>query len=232
MNSLLEQPVKLPLGRREVPLIPKNRQLTTCLLVGALLTVAGCRTSQKIARTDQQMESEIQAKLAAENTLQGKDIGVSVAGGVATLSGTVDNDDMRTLAGTDAGSIAGVKTVVNDLTSASAQTAACTPPPKPVRAHLHAHKRYAKKPEVMTAFEQAPPPPPDVAPEPPPVPPAPIRPIMVRPAPVVVIAPRPVIIPRPMVYAYAPVGICCRPVPWVRPIAPLRPPVRVFVRPY
>jgi hypothetical protein len=211
----------------------KPKQLTTFLLAGALLAIAGCKTAQKAALTDQQMESAIQSKLAAENSLQGKDIGVSVAGGVATLNGTVDNDDMRTLAATDAGSVAGVKTVVNDLMSASAQAAACAPPPKPVRAHLHAHKRYAKKPEVMTAYEQAPPPPPDVAPAPMQVPPAPIRPIVVRPAPVVIVAPRPILVPRPMIYAYAPpVGICCRPVPWVRPIAPLRPPVRVFVRPY
>jgi BON domain len=209
----------------------KPRQLTTFLLASMLLTIAGCKTSQKVARTDQQMESDIQSKLAAENTLQGKDIGVAVAGGVATLNGTVDNDDMRALAGTDAGSVAGVKTVVNDLTSASAQAAACVPPPRAVRAHLHVHKRYAKKPAVMSSYEeQAPPPPPDVAP----LPPAPVRQILARPAPVAVIAPPPpIFIPRPRIYAYAyGPGICCRPVPWVRPIVPVRPPVRVYVRPY
>ena len=207
----------------------KPIQLTTFLLAGMLLAVAGCKTSQKMARTDQQMESDIQSKLAAENTLQGKDIGVAVAGGVATLNGTVDNDDMRALAGTDAGSVAGVRTVVNDLTSASAQAAACTPPPRAVRAHLHARKRYAKKPAVMSSYEEAPPPPPDVAP----LSPAPVRPILARPAPVAIVAPPPMFIPRPRVYAYAYApGICCRPVPWVRPIVPVRPPVRVYVRPY
>jgi hypothetical protein len=210
---------------REVLLMQKSRQLTTVLLASMLLAVAGCKTSQKVERTDQQMEGDIQSKLAAENTLQGKNIGVAVAGGVATLSGTIDNDDMRALAGTDAGSVAGVKTVVNDLTSSSAQAAACASPPKIVRAHLHAHKRYGKKPVEMISYGQAPPPPPDVAP---------LLPVMARPAPVAVIAPPPpMFLPRPRIYTYAHApGICCRPVPWVRPIVPVRRPARIYVRPY
>ena len=49
-------------------------------------------------RNDQQIGSDIQAKIAAESALTGQNIQVNVANGVATLNGKVDNDASRALA--------------------------------------------------------------------------------------------------------------------------------------
>ncbi len=66
-------------------------------------------------RSDQQIGSDIQAKIGAESALNGQNIQVSVANGVATLDGKVDNDASRALAAADSASIDGVRTVVNNL---------------------------------------------------------------------------------------------------------------------
>lgn len=77
--------------------------------------IAGCKSSQPTARTDQQVSTDIQAKIQGESALSGQNIQVTVANGVATLSGSVTDEASRSLAGNDSGTIAGVKTVVNNL---------------------------------------------------------------------------------------------------------------------
>ena len=106
-------------------------------------------------RGDQQIGSDIQAKITAESALSGQNIQVAVANGVATLTGKVENDASRSLAAADSASVDGVRTVVNNLVVAPPRAAKVTPP-KPE----HRHKEIA---------EAAPPPPPP----PPPSPPAP-----------------------------------------------------------
>jgi hypothetical protein len=166
-------------------------KLTTLMLASILLTATGCKQTQHAApaRTDQQIASDIQAKLASENTLQGQNIHPAVVNRVATLSGIVSNNDVRTLAGSDAGSIDGVKTVVNDLVLPSDQAELCTP--APVRVH-HAI-RHTKRQPVMTT---------SVAEPLPPAPPLPARPMFVRPVPVVVVPPPPAFYPGPGIYPY------------------------------
>jgi hypothetical protein len=110
-------------------------------------------------RNDQQIGSDVQAKITAESALSGQNIQVAFVNGVATLTGKVDNDASRALAAADSASVDGVRTVVNNLVVAPPRVAKVTPPPKPVRRH----KEIA---------EAAPPPPPP-APPPPPPPPAP-----------------------------------------------------------
>jgi uncharacterized protein YcfJ len=109
-------------------------------------------------RGDQQVGSDIQAKISGESALSGQNIQVSFVNGVATLTGKVDNDASRALAAADSASVDGVRTVVNNLVVSPPRVARVTPPPKPVRRHK----------EVA---EAAPPPPPS-APPPPPPPPA------------------------------------------------------------
>jgi hypothetical protein len=166
-------------------------KLTTLMLASILLTVTGCKQTQHAAsvRTDQQIASDIQAKLVSESTLRGQNIHPAVANRVATLSGIVSNNDVRTLAGSDAGSIDGVKTVVNDLVLPSDQAELCTP--APVRVH-HAIRHTRRQP-VMTA---------SVAEPLPPAPPPPARPMFARPVPVVVVPPPPVFYPGPGIYPY------------------------------
>ena len=192
-------------------------KLTTLMLAGMLLTVAGCKRSQNTpsARTDQQITDDIQAKLAAESTLQGQSINPVVAKGVATLNGTVSTYDARTLAGSDAGSIDGIRTVINDLVVPSDQAALCNPAP-PVR--VHHHIRHISRPHYMATS----------APEPlPPAPPSPpvVRTVIVRPVPVIVGPPPPVYLAGPRFYPYRRVWGWRR--PWVRPGPPV-----VYARPY
>jgi hypothetical protein len=99
-------------------------------------------------RDDQQIGSDIQAKITGESALTGQNIQVSVANGVATLNGKVDNDASRALAAADSGSVDGVRTVINNLVVAPVRAAKPEPPPKPVRRHK------------QVVAENAPPPPP------------------------------------------------------------------------
>jgi len=64
---------------------------------------------------DTKISSEIQSKFSQDSGLGSKQLAVKAEGGVVTLSGTVDNDAQRDAAGKQAASVAGVKTVINNL---------------------------------------------------------------------------------------------------------------------
>jgi len=93
------------------------------LLAVVVGLAAGCKMKQASAPNDQQMASDIQAKIKGESALAQQNIQVSVVNGVATLNGTVSDEASRSLAGNDSGTISGVKTVINNLTVQSAATA-------------------------------------------------------------------------------------------------------------
>src|SRR5258708_30432604 len=110
-----------------------RRTVPMAVLTGFLVLGSGCKNPSQPAeqpapaaqqaeqpapppaRDDQQIGSDIQAKIAAESALTGQNIQVTVANGVATLNGKVDNDASRALAAADSGSVDGVKTVINNL---------------------------------------------------------------------------------------------------------------------
>src|ERR1700733_14593590 len=131
------------------------------------------------ARDDQQIGSDIQAKITGESALTGQNIQVTVANGVATLNGKVDNDASRALAAADSASVDGVRTVVNNLVVAPVRAAKPAPAPR-------------KKKEVVQAPPPPPPPPAQpapppeqvqvVPPPPPPPPPAPVAKTVTLPA--------------------------------------------------
>jgi hypothetical protein len=79
---------------------------------------------------DAKVTSEIQSKFTQDSGLSSKQLNVQASGGVVTLSGTVDNDTQRDAAGRQAASVAGVKTVINNLQVGTApmSAAASTPP--------------------------------------------------------------------------------------------------------
>jgi hypothetical protein len=86
------------------------------LIIGFLLAVilgigVGCAKKPD----DTKISSEIQNKFSQDSGLGSKQLAVKAEGGVVTLSGTVDNDAQREAAGKQAASIAGVKTVINNL---------------------------------------------------------------------------------------------------------------------
>lgn len=150
----------------------------------------GCRNQATPPRTDQQIASDIQARINGEGALAGQNIQVAVSNGVATLNGTVPNDASRALAGNDSGSIAGVKTVVNNLTVQPPAEAAAAPPPQPARSEPSEQKSLRSRDrerERDSDHQQYQPPPPQPRPEyqpqqqaqnmaPPPPPPQPAAP--------------------------------------------------------
>jgi BON domain len=117
--------------------------------------------------------NDVQARISAESALNDQNIQVAVANGIATLSGTANDEASRALAGNDAGSVDGVKTVVNNLTVEAPKQAAA-----PVVAAPAAEKKRKHREEKQVA-EAAPPPAPVPAPEP-----APPTPALPAPAPV------------------------------------------------
>ena len=119
----------------------KNSPLIVSLFAIILGLGLGCAKKPD----DAKISSEIQGKFSQDSGLGAKQLSVKAEGGTVTLSGTVDNDVQREAAGKQAASIAGVKTVINNLEvsnvgkpSAVAEVAppAATPPAAsaPVRA--------------------------------------------------------------------------------------------------
>jgi BON domain len=147
-----------------------SRRAAAALLAGMMMA-AGCSSKptaeQPAPRADQQVASDVESKLIAESALNGQDIQVAVNDGVVTLSGTTSDNASRALAGNDAGSIAGVRTVVNNLTVAPAA------PPQVAATHVAPPKPKAepapRKPRQVAEAAPAPVPPPPAA-EPAPAP--------------------------------------------------------------
>jgi hypothetical protein len=83
----------------------------SCIIAASLILSAGC--AKKL--DDAKMSSDIQAKFSQDSGLSSKQLTVQANNGVVTLSGTVDNQAQRDAAGVQAASIAGVKTVINNL---------------------------------------------------------------------------------------------------------------------
>ena len=128
---------------------------------------------------DQQILGQIQSRIQGEPALRGQRIEVNVARGVATLSGSVDNDASRSLAAADSGAVGGVRTVINNLEVRPSEAA--IEPAKPKR-DRKLEAKAAPPPPPPAAMAAAPPPPPPppaaepvqiITPPPPPPPPPP-----------------------------------------------------------
>ena len=133
-----------------------NWQAAFAGLILATALISGCKTqqaSQPPERTDQQVANDIQARIQGEQALANQPIQVSVASGVATLSGTVSDEASRALAGNDSGSVPGVKTVVNNLTVQPTQRSATEPPrqaaPMPVPQTRRSRQAQNSAPQPM-----------------------------------------------------------------------------------
>ncbi len=97
------------------------------IVLVSLALLAGC--SRQSSRTDAQVASEVQDKINGDGNVPDR-INVNANNGVITLSGTVSSDTARNAAGSDAGQIAGVKTVINNLVVAPASAANQAPQPQ------------------------------------------------------------------------------------------------------
>jgi hypothetical protein len=77
-----------------------------------LTLVAGCAQG---TRTDAEIAADVQSKINSDANIPNKTISVNASSGTVTLSGTVGSEMERLAAANDAGQVAGVKTVVNNL---------------------------------------------------------------------------------------------------------------------
>jgi hypothetical protein len=90
----------------------RNSPLIISFLLAVILGIGvGCAKKPD----DTKISSEVQNKFSQDSGLGSKQLAVKAEGGIVTLSGTVDNDAQREAAGKQAASIAGVKTVINNL---------------------------------------------------------------------------------------------------------------------
>lgn len=92
----------------------KARMLRTWSISALLLLTlaAGCAQG---TRTDAEIAADVQSKINSDANLPNKAIAVNATNGTVTLSGVVGSETERLAAANDAGQVAGVKTVVNNL---------------------------------------------------------------------------------------------------------------------
>jgi BON domain len=85
-----------------------------CVVVVSLgLFAVGC--SRVSNPTDAQVASDVENKIKADNSVPDKQLTVNANGGTVTLSGNVSSDAARYAAASDAGQVAGVKTVIDHM---------------------------------------------------------------------------------------------------------------------
>ncbi len=125
----------------------RSSRLAPLALLPALLLPSGCKHDEP---TDPSIATAVQQRLASDSAISAEPIQASVQGGVVTLSGTVSSDAARSLASNDAGAVAGVRTVLNNLavqppisaaTALPAPVAAPTPAPEVSRTRDEPRRR-------------------------------------------------------------------------------------------
>lgn len=130
----------------------RRRAVFPVVILAMLAGLAGCTSKPN----NQQTAQAVQGKIYADSSITSRQIKAVAANGVVTLSGTVASDAERQAAASDAGQIAGVRTVVNNLIVATpapppAAPAAATPPPAPRAA---AASRPRRRPERRARSSQ------------------------------------------------------------------------------
>jgi len=143
--------------------IPSPRAITLAAAFAVALSFAGCKKATP-PPDDAALNSAVQARLSGDSALQSEPIQASVQNGVATLNGTVSSEAARSLASADAAQVAGLKTVVNNLTvqqpapQPEPQAAApAAPPPISVRKKEPEKKRPEPVKQSSAPIERMPP---------------------------------------------------------------------------
>jgi hypothetical protein len=173
----------------------RNLSNSRAILAAAALTlafaVAGCKSSAPAPTDDAALTAALQSRIAGDTALSNEPIQSSVQKQIATLNGTVSNEAARSLAAADAAQVAGIKTVINNLTvqapapattAATAPPPALPPPPMPVAPKPKQPAPIKSKPATIVrqpapvdthsqVADVAPPPPAQQLPPPPPPPP-------------------------------------------------------------
>src|SRR5664279_281068 len=106
--------------------VSRKSIIVSAVAVVAFLAVSlGC--SKSTVRTDAQVAADVQSKIKGDPRISGEEIGVQAANGVVTLNGSVGSDVERASASSDAATVPGVRTVINDLVVQQAQVAPASP---------------------------------------------------------------------------------------------------------
>jgi hypothetical protein len=124
-------------------------------IVSLGLIAAGC--THLGSRTDQQVAADVQNKINADASFPDKQLNVTSANGVVTLSGTVSSDAARAAAASDAAQVEGVKTVVNNLVVATPDLAgmqADTQQPAPAKAPVLRAAAAKPSPRASRSYAQ------------------------------------------------------------------------------
>jgi BON domain len=103
----------------------KTNSLFKFSFVLALILGLGVGCARK--PDDAKITSDIQGKFSQDSGLSSKQLTVQANDGVVTLAGAVDNEAQREAAGRQAGSVPGVRTVINNLQVGNAAVAATRP---------------------------------------------------------------------------------------------------------
>jgi hypothetical protein len=160
-----------------------SRAALTIAALALALSFAGCKSSPSAPTDDTSLTAGVQSRIAGDGAISTEPIQSSVKDQVATLSGTVSNEAARSLAAADASQVAGIRTVVNNLTvglpkaEVSAALAGPPPPAAPAPVAPKPKQPAAIKPKPAPIVRHAPPvePAPEVAVAPSPTPPAPAQ---------------------------------------------------------
>lgn len=128
-----------------IPSVARNIMSVT--IFALTFSFAGCKHATA-PPDDAALSSAVQNRIAADSALKSESIQASVQNSVATLNGTVSSDAARALAASDAAQVAGLKTVVNNLTVQQAeqptQVPVQQPEPKPTAAAVAPPTRPAR----------------------------------------------------------------------------------------
>jgi hypothetical protein len=131
-------------GQMHVYRIPSvTRSIISAAIFSLALSFSGCKQATP-PPDDAALSSAVQKRIAGDSALKSESIQVSVQNSIATLNGAVSSDAARSLAASDAAQVAGLKTVVNNLTVQQAQQPAQQPTPKPTAAAVEPSTRPAR----------------------------------------------------------------------------------------
>jgi len=98
-----------------------SRLLGVVAILVALTALSAC--SKAPAPTDAQVAAAVQGTISQDSRIGSHEIGVQANAGVVTLNGNVDSEMERASAASDAATVQGVKTVVNNLVVQQAKSA-------------------------------------------------------------------------------------------------------------
>ena len=158
--------------------LPTARVPIICLTLFIAMGLTACKSSPPA--DDATLTASVRSQLAGDGAISAEPIQSSVQNGIATLSGSVSSDTARSQAAADVAQVAGIKTVVNNLTvqqQSPAVATIATPPPAP--APPIPKKAPPAKLKPVPIVRQQPAPTDNVAqtapPPPPPPPPPPVE---------------------------------------------------------